>query len=116
MKARRGFVVAAVIWLALAPRDYLRATQEITTLRELKSLGPGKGPSGRALNLRGVVICYDAGWHQLYLHDGRETLYFNADDFQTKPQTGQAVEIRGSAYGSETFANLELKVLGQGVL
>ncbi len=71
---------------------------------------------GRPLKLQGVVVCYDAGWHQLYLHDGRETLYFNADDFQTKPQPGQAVELSGTAYGSEAFANLELKVLGQGDL
>src|SRR5579872_3940539 len=116
MNPRHCFVAWAVIWLTCAPCDRVSGAQEITTLKELKDLGPGKGPSARSLKLRGVVVCYDAGWHQLYLHDGREALYFNADDFQAKPRTGQVVEITGIAHGRESFTNLELKVLGPGVL
>ena len=93
-----------------------RAAQVITSLKDLKSLGPGKGLEGHAFAIKGVVVCSDAGWHQLYLHDGRESLYFNADDFPIKPQLGQSVEIMGVASGSDSFANVTLRVLGPGEL
>jgi signal transduction histidine kinase len=111
----RDFFQCGMIVLSLLFCDAGRAA-EITSLGELKSLGTGRGLEGHTLRVKGVVVCYDGGWHQLYLHDGRESLYFNADDFRVKPRTGELVEISGTAYGSESFTNLELTVLGAGTI
>src|SRR6516162_5981150 len=114
MNRCRGFLGCAVAGLALLCCQFGHAASEISSLGELKRLAIGKGAVERKFRVRGVVVCYDAGWHQLYVHDGRESLYFNADDFRIKPHTGQLVEVSGLAYGSDTFTNLDLVVLGQG--
>ncbi|SPE53215.1 exported hypothetical protein [Verrucomicrobia bacterium] len=90
--------------------------EELTTLRQLKNLTPAQAAQGPSVALQGVVVCYDAGWHQLYVHDGRETLYFNADDFGTQPETGQAVLITGRARGTNVLEGANLTVLGPGTL
>src|SRR4029077_12772479 len=83
-KAR--LAVCAVLLFTAFGFAYAQApgTEQITTLRQLKNLTPQQASEGPQVRLKGVVVCYDAGWHQLYLHDGHETLYFNADDFSTQ--------------------------------
>ncbi|HWV98864.1 MAG TPA: PAS domain S-box protein [Candidatus Acidoferrum sp.] len=108
---RRGLCFGVLVWAVyvLAPA---RAGQELLTLREMKSLTPRQAAEGPAVRLKGVVVCYDAGWHQLYLHDGLETLYFNADDFTTQLETGIAVEITGRARGTNVVEHPQLSILG----
>src|SRR5271163_602063 len=92
----------AALWLASvrgAPGQSI-SPGEIVTLRQLKDLTPAQAAAGPPVRVRGVVVCYDAGWHQLYLHDERETLYFNADDFAVQPIKGDRVEITGKARGT----------------
>lgn len=89
---------------------------EIVTLRQLINLTPQQAAAGPPVRVKGVVICHDAGWHQLYVHDGHETLYFNADDFAVQPQKGDQVEITGRARGSNVLENPKLTVLGQAPL
>ena len=89
---------------------------EIVTLRQLKNLTPQQAAAGPPVRVRGVVVCHDAGWHQLYLNDGRETLYFNADDFTVQPQKGDMVEITGRARGTNVLQNPTLVILGQTAL
>jgi PAS domain S-box-containing protein len=91
-------------------------TGEIVTLRQLKDLTPAQAAAGPPVHIRGVVVCYDAGWHQLYLHDERETLYFNADDFVVQPVKGDVVQITGLARGTNVLENAKLTVLGQSAL
>jgi PAS domain S-box-containing protein len=120
--AYTGALLAAALGVALdlAPLAFASAqvprTEEIVSLRQLKSLTSQQAKEGPGVRVKGVVVCYDAGWHQLYLHDGRETLYFNADDFSTQPETGQAVEITGRARGTNVLENAHLSVLGEGTL
>jgi len=64
------------------------ATGEIVTLHQLIRLTPEQAAAGLPVRVRGVVVCYDAGWHQLYVNDERESLYFNADDFAAQPKKG----------------------------
>lgn len=92
------------------------ASEPLTTLRQLKDLTPQQAAEGPPVRLIGVVVCYDAGWHQLYVHDGRETLYFNADDFRTQPELGQSIELTGRARGTNTLENPKLTILGPAVL
>jgi hypothetical protein len=44
--------------------------------------------------LKGIVLCYDRAWGQLYLHDGKETSYLNPLWFTNEFKIGQRVEIR----------------------
>jgi PAS domain S-box-containing protein len=89
---------------------------EITTLRQMKGLTAEQAGAGPQVRLRCVVVCYDAGWHQLYLNDGHETLYFNADDFSTQLAVGQSVELTGRARGTNVLEKARLTILGQGSL
>ena len=90
--------------------------EEIITLKQLKNLTAQQASEGPPVHLKGVVVCYDAGWHQLYLHDGHETLYFDADDFSTQPAAGQSVELTGRARGTNVLENANLTILGSGTL
>ncbi len=105
-----AWLAAACLALAQNP------AADIVTLRQLKTLTPAQAAAGPSVRIKGTVVCYDAGWHQLYIHDGRETLYFNADDFAAQPRKGQLVEITGRARGTNVLENGALAVLGPGPL
>jgi signal transduction histidine kinase len=98
----------------LIPAGAARAssTNEIVTLGQLMGLRPEPTGPGHPLRLTGVVLCCDPGWHQLYLYDGHETEYLNADEFSTHPEKGQWVEITGIARSSTLFEHLNLVVRG----
>jgi len=76
---------------------------------------PDQAAGGRVLQVNGVVLCADAGWHQLYVYDGRDTEYFYADDFGAVPAEGQQVEITGVIRGDRP-ENLRLTVRGSAPL
>ena len=90
------------------------AGEELVTLNQLRSLTPKQAAEGPPVRIKGVVVCCDTGWHQLYIHDGYEALYFNADDFGTQPAFGQSVEITGRARGTNVLEHASLRVLGPG--
>ncbi|HEV2693968.1 MAG TPA: ATP-binding protein [Verrucomicrobiae bacterium] len=71
--------------------------------------------ASQTLRVNGVVLCADAGWHQFYVFDGRDTVYFNADDFDSLPAEGRKVEITGDLRGGRQ-ENLHLTVLGTATL
>ncbi len=119
MKGRGHVVLMAALWLAAAggaSGQSAPTNGEIATLRQLKNLTPQQAAAGPPVRLRGVVVCHDAGWHQLYIHDERETLYFNADDFAVQPEKADLVEITGRARGTNVLENPKLVVLGQTVM
>ena len=91
-------------------------TGEIRTLSQLNQLPDDPAGPGRALRLAGVVVCCDPGWHQLYIFDGHETGYFNADEATPPPLKGQQIELAGVARGSNLLASLQLTVTGSGPL
>jgi PAS domain S-box-containing protein len=111
-------VAALGAWSAIVPPALAQesASGEITTFRQMKALTARQAAEGPPVRLQGVVVCSDAGWHQLYVHDGRETLYFNADDFSPLPETGQAVEITGRARGTSILENPKLAIRGGAAL
>jgi len=92
------------------------AANEISTFSQLKSLP--QQPAGKSLpfKLKGIVLCYDAGWNQLYVHDGFETGSFHPADFPSALSLGQQVEITGATSGSNALTNLKLISLGQAIL
>lgn len=118
MRRWRNILLLAAFQLGLAcgALGQASSSDEITTLRQLKNLTAEQKAAGPPVRVKGVVVCHDAGWHQLYLHDARETLYFNADDFAVQPQKGDLVEITGRARGSNVLENPKLAILGQTAL
>ena len=46
------------------------ANNELTTSKELQSLTRDQAAGGVHFHVKGTVLCYDEGWHQLYVHDG----------------------------------------------
>jgi hypothetical protein len=97
----------------------LSANQEVVTLAQYYGLPKDPASKGQPVRIRAVVLCYDAGWNQLYVHDGHETAYFNPQLFQTRPELGQVVEITGTttvAQGAPALTNAQLTILGRGTL
>ncbi|MDB6112748.1 MAG: hypothetical protein JWR69_4498, partial [Pedosphaera sp.] len=93
------------------------AAEAVVTIHQLKGLTHEQALEGRAVRLKGVVLCCDPGWNQLYVCDGNETGYFNPHDFQTQPEKGQSVEIIGTtAGGNAALTNATLTVLGRGTI
>jgi hypothetical protein len=92
--------------------------QEIVTLGQLRQLESAATNESHALRIRGMTLCCDPGWHQLYVYDGTETAYFNADEFGVAPTKGQWLEITGRVRGGDhdQFEHLQLTVLGSGAL
>jgi len=108
-------------WLGSVPvrGDTVVAPAEINTFHQFYTLSPELALKGVPVRLKGVVLCYDSGWYQLYVHDGTETAWLNPKLFQTNLQVGLDVEITGSTtfgQGSVAWANLHLQVLGHGAI
>lgn len=97
-------------------RGQALSTGEITTAHELKNLPATEASAGRQVRLKGLVVCYDSGWNQLYVCDGQETVYLNPHNFQNQPDIGQQVEITGRTAGDGALSNANLTVLGTGRL
>jgi len=115
MRRLENVVCILGFWLATAggaPGQPATAG-ELVTLHELKVLTPEEAAAGPPVRVRGVVVLHDAGWHQLYVRDQRETLYFNADDFAVQPNKGDLVEITGRARGTNVLENPKLAIVGQ---
>ena len=110
------FALRDFVWLlcvlGTAGAAEVSVADEIVTIGQWHHLATASTNESRALRLKGVVLCYDAGWHQLYVHDGSETEYFNADDFPLAPMKGQWIEITGDIRGSNQLGHLNLSVLG----
>ena len=90
--------------------------QEITNFSQFYRLPQEKSAPSRSVRFKGVVLCYDLGWGQLYVHDGSETAYFNPRDFQIQMEQGQSVEITGTALvagNNPALTNLQIRVLGR---
>jgi PAS domain S-box-containing protein len=92
------------------------AKGEIVSLHQLINLTAEQAAAGPPVQIKGVVVCQDSGWHQLYLSDGHETLYFDADEFPVQPKKADLVEITGRARGTNVLENPKLVVLGQTAL
>ena len=105
-------IITIVLSLAAARAAQGALAKESVTISRLHNLPASSTNENHAFRLKGVVLCCDAGWHQLYLHDGNETEYFNADDFHILPKKGELVEITGSVRGGDRRENLNLSVLG----
>ncbi|MDA1275280.1 MAG: PAS domain S-box protein [Verrucomicrobia bacterium] len=91
-------------------------TAKVSTMLEFYDLQPELAKTGLSVQIKGVVLCYDLEWNQLYIHDGVSTDYFDPKGFSTQPQRGELVELSGRTSvkeGRPSLVNLDLRVLGE---
>ncbi len=113
-------LLACVLGCLAAPlADTSRAAEEITTFGQFYGLPQAQAITGMPVRYRGIVVCYDAGWGQLYVHDGSQAGWFSPRAFSTAPAVGQFVEITAMTAvieGVTTLTNLSLTILREGTL
>src|SRR4051794_10241631 len=71
------------------------ANGEVIAANHLQSLSREQAGAGLNFHLEGTVLCYDEGWHQLYVHDGLGTAYVSPQDSPLPFRSGQFIEING---------------------
>ena len=112
--------LCACAWLAsVAVAGQALAIEEVTNFNQFYQLSLAQSREGRPVRIQGVVLSYDLGWGQLYVHDGSEARWFNPREISTQPASGQLVEITGTTtvVGKDNaMTNVSLTVLKEGVL
>src|SRR5262249_42860879 len=86
---------------------------DLTTSKDLQSLTRAQAAGGVHFRLKGTVLCYDQGWHQLYIHDGRSTVYFSPQASTNAFHPGQAIDVIGTALGGNSFTNVQISIVGE---
>lgn len=124
-RPRRGYpfsVVIALMSVLFGPISdgfCSPAPTEISGFSQFYDLTPEAAAEHLPIRIRVTVLCYDAGWSQLYLHDGKACSYINPASFTTNLHRGHYVEIVGETAvsgGTVGWTNLKLSLLGQNSL
>lgn len=113
----RVMLTCACAWLGTVPSPADPVPTEINSFRQFYNLTPDQAHAAVPVRIKGIVLGFDAGWNQLYVHDGAETAWLSPTLFQTNLLAGLEVELTGSTtagQGGTAFTNLHLRVLGQG--
>jgi signal transduction histidine kinase len=114
-----GFLIVSSWVGALSQAGEAGGPSEVTSFHQFYTLPRDQAMKGMPLRIRGVVLCFDHGWNQLYVHDGAETAWLSPQPFRSDLKQGQSVEITGSTTfqeGYPAYTNLQLKVLGEGTI
>ena len=116
-----GCVLFFAGWLGTVQADAGQppASGEVRTFSQYWALPPEEALKGQPVRFQCVVLCYDASWGQLYVHDGSETMYFSPQSFPMPLRSGEQVEITGTTAfveGSPGLTNLHLVVAGTNAL
>ena len=88
---------------------------EIHAFGQFYALTPQQASAAPAVRIHGVVLCYDEGWNQLYIHDGEQTAWLSPTLFKKTLAPGMKVEIDGKVtlnQGSPAYTNLEIQIQG----
>jgi hypothetical protein len=121
IRSASQLLIALVAWLLSLVHGIAQpSTNEVvTSFKQFYQLSTDQAQTGSPVRIKAVVLCFDAGWNQLYVHDGADTQYFAPASFHVRPETGQMVEITGATSmleGARAFTNLDLRILGPGTL
>src|SRR5436190_7411041 len=92
------------------------ANYEAISATRLQSLTRAEVAGGFHFRIKGTVLCYDEGWHHLYIRDGQGTAYVSPQDSTKAFRSGQTVDVTGTALGDNTFTNLNFTILGEHAL
>ena len=98
-------------------RSPAKAGQNV--LRDWYQLSAAEALKGLAVELDGIVVCYDLGWGQFYVHDGAKAIYLNPRGFTGKFEVGQHVKITGTTTWDGTvpvLTNATARITGTGPL
>ena len=114
-----GLLLSGWLGLLRAEAGQPPSLGEVRTFSQFWQLTREEALKGRPVRFEGVVVCYDAGWGQLYVHDGTETKYFKPQIHPAPLESGSRVKITGAtgfAAGYPVLTNLHLVVEGSGDL
>ena len=120
-----GIASLIYVWLSLSLLSAVAAQpvsdSEVRSFHEFNGLAQRKTTTQKRWPVRfdGVVLCYDLGWGQFYVHDGNETSYLNPRLFQSPFEAGQRIQITGQAFIAEegpTLTNLAISLAARGTL
>ncbi len=95
------------------------AAEPLTSLRDLYSLNRSEALESRPFRFRGLVLCYDSEWNQLFVRDDHDTVYFDPNRFTNSVTPGQRIEITASStwlQNQAALTNLSLTVVGESTL
>src|SRR5690348_10700766 len=107
-------LVGSALWLFWPAFNFAQTSNyETLAATRLQSLTRAEAADGFHFRIKGTVLCYDEGWHQLYIHDGSGTAYISPQDSNDAFRPGQSVEVTGTALGDNTFTNLHFTILGE---
>ncbi|MBL9135286.1 MAG: PAS domain-containing protein [Verrucomicrobiales bacterium] len=107
-------MVSTALWAAVRSPSTSQGDSssiEISTWDQLAALPADKAVQGHPVRIRGVVVCYDLEWGQLYIHDGRSIQYFSPTLFPERPGPGTQVEITGVTRVVEHWADIDQPVM-----
>jgi hypothetical protein len=116
-----GLVLLLSGWLGMVRADAGQppASSEVRRFSQLGLLSPEQALKGQPVRVQCVVLCYDAAWGQLFVHDGAETTYFSPQSFPMPLESGLQVEITGATtfvQDHSILTNLHLVVRGRAAL
>lgn len=93
---------------------------EVSSFQEWYALPPETLAQGHPVRIDGVVLCYDAAWGQLHIHDHQRPAYFSPASLPISLNPGQAVRLTGSTAvsmeGGASLTDLQLTLLGESTL
>ncbi|HLH55291.1 MAG TPA: HAMP domain-containing sensor histidine kinase [Verrucomicrobiae bacterium] len=104
------------VWGASVP---ILGTNEITRFNQFGGLSGREASQGLPIRVKGVVLCSDPAWGQIYIHDGKEAKWFSPLSLTNQLDTGDSVEITGRTAlvdGSAGLTNLSLTIHGRKAL
>src|SRR5690242_2958250 len=67
----------ALVILCFSLLSVLAQKIEVTNFKDFYELTPERASNGAPVRINGVVLCYDFGWNQLYLFDGKESAWLS---------------------------------------
>ncbi|HRY48388.1 MAG TPA: PAS domain S-box protein [Candidatus Paceibacterota bacterium] len=123
--ARRVFAGCLLSWLITVPPGHARAAaiETIASFQQFYALSTDQARAGAPVKLQAVLLCYDAGWNQIYLQDGTGAHYISPQQFRSlpdpPPEIGSLVEINGTTTVFDnlpSFTNLHLTLVRRGTV
>jgi len=114
-----GWLIVANLGTAEADPISLPGLPIITNFSQMYNLPREIAAAGRSVRIKGVVLCFDMGWGQLYVHDGWQTIYIQPGVLGRDFVAGESIELLGSTTwnaGSALSTNLVANSLGRSEL
>lgn len=99
----------------LSLRTGVSGEAPLTGNAEILRLSPEELDRAPAVDVSGIVTCFDPEWELLFLYDGQSTIYVYADFTKLKTKPGDQIRVQGVAMEGEVspiIANSRITIIG----